>query len=137
MIRFQQVSFAFALALTAAVVLPNEADAQGWCVTCDAQGCDIIFGDGWYSCKNIPDGCLLQGEGCIGGFALLPDGRLSPPDSEESPLGAWVEVAVLESTDQVTGGRWYRRGCGDVVVERRYSAAVAERLRTETRLLTL
>ncbi|MFQ5705374.1 MAG: hypothetical protein ACE5HT_15320 [Gemmatimonadales bacterium] len=132
-----------AVAVVGGLALPTEIQAQGPCVTCKSSGCAVVFEDGWYQCSNVFDGCLLQGSGCQGGFALLPDGRMVPelaretggPDTE--PLSTRYVLAIQQEKLPVGAEVWYRRACDDIVVERHYTVEVAASLRAKTRVLSL
>lgn len=131
---------------------PDSVEAQIWCPSCEWDvGCTVIEGAGLEWCANIMvfdfEFCVGGGSGyCTGEPLSALDGTVIPA-SEESD-GDQMEYVWLPSTEatvsstldegnQWTQGRYYKRGCQDVIVVRRYDTSVAAGMREVTDQITL
>lgn len=136
-------------------VMPSQATAQGTkvCLNCayPQQTCIAVYGPGYLACTNLNPGCDFGSKDLcapdptflVGRTDVAPDGSMrgisnrlayavASTASSRRPGDVFINVRTTG-----TSSRGYVRTCGDVVVKRIYSSAVASRLRADSKTLAL
>ena len=113
-----------------------EEDLEGtYCSVKDFKKCKPVISTMTIS----PDGTVLGGDKLTRG-ALSPTQRVSSIGGSSGPPEASPqaeEETAVAAEDWFARGRWRVLGCGDIVIERRYSEDIVAGLRESSSLISL